>query len=181
MMVCVQQIGFGGKGVWQKFGFEMLKNCCKFGVVCDGVIDVIFGVKNIFSEMGFVFFEDDIDQFVMVFVLYLFEELGVEVDENEWLIEGEVIDVIKGGSKKQKVVVDVVRWVVEQGILQQFVDWVVCIVGDDKLFIDDKIFCIYVVQFVVQEVGKGDEKVGEGDFLVLLSFYLDFIINFFCD
>ncbi len=176
-MARAQQIGLGGKGVWQKFGPEMLKNRCKSGVVRDGAIDVILGVKNILSEMGLVLSEDDTDQLAMASALYPPEELGAEVDENERPIEGEVIDVTKGGSKKQKAVVDAARRAAEQGTPQQLADWAARTAGDDKLSTDDKISRIYAVQSAAQEAGKGDEKVGEGDSSVPLSLHLDSIIN----
>lgn len=176
-MARAQQIGLGGKGVWQKFGPEMLKNRCKSGVVRDGAIDVILGVKNILSEMGLVLSEDDTDQLAMASALYPPEELGAEVDENERPIEGEVIDVTKGGSKKQKAVVDAARRAAEQGTPQQLANWAARTAGDDKLSTDDKISRIYAVQSAAQEAGKGDEKVGEGDSSVPLSLHLDSIIN----
>lgn len=176
-MARAQQIGLGGKGVWQKFGPEMLKNRCKSGVVRDGAIDVILGVKNILSEMGLVLSEDDTDQLAMASALYPPEELGAEVDENERPIEGEVIDVTKSGSKKQKAVVDAARRAAEQGTPQQLADWAARTAGDDKLSTDDKISRIYAVQSAAQEAGKGDEKVGEGDSSVPLSLHLDSIIN----
>lgn len=176
-MARAQQIGLGGKGVWQKFGPEMLKNRCKSGVVRDGAIDVILGVKNILSEMGLVLSEDDTDQLAMASALYPPEELGVEVDENERPIEGEVIDVTKGGSRKQKVVTDAAKRAVEQGTTQQLADWATRTAGDGKLSTDDKISRIYAVQSAAQEAGKGDEKVGEGDSSIPLSLHLESIVN----
>lgn len=178
-MTRAQQIGLGDKGVWKKFGPEMLKNRCKSGVVRDGAIDVILGVKNILTEMGLTLSEDDNDQLAMASALYPPEELGAEVDENERPIQGEVIDVTKGGSKKQKAMLDAARKAAEQGSPQQLADWAARTVGDDKLSPDDKISRIYAVQKAAQEAGKGDEAVGQGDgdAQVPLSLHLESIVN----
>jgi hypothetical protein len=140
---------------------------------------VILGVKNILTEMGLTLSEDDNDQLAMASALYPPEELGAEVDENERPIQGEVIDVTKGGSKKQKAMLDAARKAAEQGSPQQLADWAARTAGDDKLSPDDKISRIYAVQKAAQEAGKGDEAVGQGDgdAQVPLSLHLESIVN----
>jgi len=176
-MARAQQIGLGGKGVWQKFGPEMLKNRCKSGVVRDGAIDVILGVKNILSEMGLVLSEDDDDQLAMSNALYPPEELGAEVDENERPIHGEVIDVTKGGSKKQRLVTEAATRAVEQGTPQQLAEWAERTAGDARLSTDDKISRIYAVQKAANEAGKGEEAVGQGEAQGPLSAHLENIVK----
>lgn len=176
-MARAQQIGLGNKGVWQKFGPEMLKNRCKSGVVRDGAIDVILGVKNILSEMGLTLSEEDDDQIAMASALYPPEELGVEVDENERPVRGEVIDVTKGGSKKQRAMTDAARKAAETGTPKQLADWAARTAGDDGLSSEEKISRIYAVQKAAQEAGKGDEAVDQGDAQVPLSLHLESIVN----
>lgn len=176
-MARAQQIGLNNKGVWQKFGPEMLKNRCKSGVVRDGAIDVILGVKNILSEMGLTLSEDDDDQLAMASALYPPEELGAEVDENERPIKGEAIDVTKGGSRKQKATVDAARQAAERGTPGQLAEWADRTAGDEKLSTEEKISRLYAVQNAANEVGKGDEVVGQGEAQVPLSVYLENTVN----
>ena len=176
-MARAQQIGLNNKGVWQKFGPEMLKNRCKSGVVRDGAIDVILGVKNILSEMGLTLSEDDDDQLAMASALYPPEELGAEVDENERPIRGEVIDVTKGGSRKQKAMTDAAKQAAERGTPGQLAEWADRTAGDEKLSTEEKISRIYAVQKAANEAGKGDEAVGQGEAQVPLSVYLESTVN----
>lgn len=176
-MTRAQQIGLGNKGVWQKFGPEMLKNRSKSGVVRDGAIDVILGVKNILTEMGLTLSEDDDDQLAMASALYPPEELGADVDENERPVHGEVIDVTKGGSRKQKAMLDAARKAAGSASAQQLADWAGRTVGDGSLSTDDKISRIYAVQEAANEAGKGDEQVGQGDASVPLSVHLEAIVS----
>lgn len=176
-MARAQQIGLNNKGVWQKFGPEMLKNRCKSGVVRDGAIDVILGVKNILSEMGLTLSEDDDDQLAMASALYPPEELGAEVDENERPIKGEVIDVTKGGSRKQKAMTDAAKQAAERGTPGQLAEWADRTAGDEKLSTEEKISRIYAVQKAANEAGKGDEAVGQGEAQVPLSVYLESTVN----
>lgn len=172
-----QQIGLGGKGVWQKFGPEMLKNRSKSSVVRDGAIDVILGVKNILTEMGLELSDNENDQLAMASALYPPEELGADVDENERPIEGEIVDVTKGGSKKQQVILEAAQRAVEQATPQQLMEWAARTVANKKLSTDDKISQIYAVQQAANEAGKGEERVGEGDASTPLSVHLETIVN----
>lgn len=169
--------GLTNKSTWVKFGPEMLKNRSKSTVVRDGAIDVILGVRNILGEMGLLLSDDDHDNLATATSAYTPEELGVEVDENERPIEGEVIDVTKGGSKKQKVMLDAARRAVDQGTPQQLSDWAARTAGDEKLSADDKISRIYAVQEAAREAGKAEEMVSDGDDSVPLSLRLESTIT----
>lgn len=172
-----QQIGLNNKGVWQKFGPEMLKNRAKSGVVRDGAIDVILGVKNLLGEMGLELSDDTDDQLAMASALYPPEELDAEVDDDGRPVKGEVIDVTKGGSKKQRAMLEAARSAARKGSPQQLADWALRTVEDDSLSADDKISRIYAVQEAANEAGKGDEVVSQGDASAPLSLHLESIVN----
>lgn len=176
-MARANQIGLNSKSTWQNYGPEMLKSRAKSGVVRDGAIDVILGVKNILGEMGLSLSEDDHDHLAMASAAYTPEELGAEVTEEGVPINGEVIDVTKGGSRKQKAMLDAARKAAEKGSPQQLADWAERTVGDDSLSTDDKISRIYAVQEAAREAGKGDEVVSHGDASAPLSLHLESIVN----
>lgn len=176
-MARANQIGLNSKSTWQNYGPEMLKSRAKSGVVRDGAIDVILGVKNILGEMGLILSEDDHDNLAVASSAYTPEELGAEVTEEGVPINGEVIDVTKGGSRKQRVVVDAAKRAAEQGTPQQLADWAARTAGDEKLSTDDKISRIYAVQEAAREAGKGDETVGQGDAQASLNLHLESIVN----
>lgn len=176
-MARANQIGLNAKSTWQNYGPEMLKSRAKSGVVRDGAIDVILGVKNILGEMGLSLSEDDHDHLAMASAAYTPEELGAEVTEEGVPIGGEVIDVTKGGSRKQKAMLDAARKAAEKGSPQQLADWAERTVGDESLSTDDKISRIYAVQEAAREAGKGDEVVGQGDASAPLSLHLESIVN----
>ncbi|MGH3588157.1 MAG: hypothetical protein ACRDQ0_17775, partial [Pseudonocardia sp.] len=176
-MARANQIGLNSKSTWQNYGPEMLKSRAKSGVVRDGAIDVILGVKNILGEMGLSLSEDDHDHLAMASAAYTPEELGAEVNEEGVPIQGEVIDVTKGGSKKQKVMLDAARKAVDKGTPQQLADWATRMTGDDSASVDDKISRIYAIQEAAREAGKGDEVVVQGDASAPLSLHLESIVN----
>lgn len=176
-MARANQIGLNSKSTWQNYGPEMLKSRAKSGVVRDGAIDVILGVKNILGEMGLSLSEDDHDHLAMASAAYTPEELGAEVTEEGVPINGEVIDVTKGGSRKQKAMLDAARKAAEKGSPQQLADWAERTVGDDSLSTDDKISRIYAVQEAAREAGKGDEVVSHDDASAPLSLHLESIVN----
>lgn len=176
-MARANQIGLNSKSTWQNYGPEMLKSRAKSGVVRDGAIDVILGVKNILGEMGLSLSEDDHDHLAMASAAYTPEELGAEVTEEGVPVNGEVIDVTKGGSRKQKAMLDAARKAAEKGSPQQLADWAERTVGDDSLSTDDKISRIYAVQEAAREAGKGDEVVSHGDASAPLSLHLESIVN----
>jgi hypothetical protein len=176
-MARANQIGLNSKSTWQNYGPEMLKSRAKSGVVRDGAIDVILGVKNILGEMGLSLSEDDHDHLAMASAAYTPEELGAEVNEEGVPIQGEVIDVTKGGSKKQKAMLDAARKAVDKGTPQQLADWASRMTGDDSSSVDDKISRIYAIQEAAREAGKGDQAVGQGDAQVPLSLHLESIVN----
>lgn len=176
-MARANQIGLNSKSTWQNYGPEMLKSRAKSGVVRDGAIDVILGVKNILGEMGLILSEDDHDNLAVASSAYTPEELGAEVTEEGVPINGEVIDVTKGGSRKQRVVVDAAKRAAEQGTPQQLADWAARTAGDEKLSTDDKISRIYAVQEAAREAGKGGETVGQGDAQASLNRHLESIVN----
>jgi hypothetical protein len=174
-MARANQIGLGSKGTWQNYGPEMLKSRAKSGVVRDGAIDVILGVKNILGEMGLSLSEDDHDNLVMASAAYTPEELGAEVNEEGIPIKGEVIDVTKGGSKKQRAMMDAARKAAERGSTEDLAAWAERTATDEKLSAEDKISRIYAVQKAAQEAGKGDEVVDRGEHSAPLSVHLEAI------
>lgn len=177
-MARANQIGLNSKSTWQNYGPEMLKSRAKSGVVRDGAIDVILGVKNILGEMGLSLSEDDHDHLAMASAAYTPEELGAEVNEEGIPIRGEVVDVTGAkASKKQAKLIELAQQMVERGSVQQLADWAAKTAGDDKISADDKISRIYAVQKVAQEAGKGDEVVDRGDASAPLSIYLESTIN----
>lgn len=176
-MARANQIGLGSKGTWQNYGPEMLKSRAKSGVVRDGAIDVILGVKNILGEMGLSLSEDDHDNLVMASAAYTPEELGAEVNEEGIPIKGEVIDVTKGGSKKQRAMMDAARKAAERGSTEDLAAWAERTATDEKLSAEDKISRIYAVQKAAQEAGKGDEVVDRGEHSAPLSVHLEAITD----
>jgi hypothetical protein len=167
--------GLTNKSTWKNYGPEMLKSRAKSGVVRDGAIDVILGVKNILGEMGLSLSEDDHDNLVMASAAYTPEELGAEVNEEGIPIKGEVIDVTKGGSKKQRAMMDAARKAAERGSTEDLAAWAERTATDEKLSAEDKISRIYAVQKAAQEAGKGDEVVDRGEHSAPLSVHLEAI------
>jgi hypothetical protein len=176
-MARANQIGLNVKSVWQHYGPEMLKSRAKSGVVRDGAIDVILGVKNILSEMGLELSDDDHDNLAVASSAYTPEELGAEVNEEGVPLRGEVIDVTKGGSKKQRLLAKNAKALVERGSVGDVAAWAVRQAADDKTSADDKISRLYAVQEAAREVGKAEGLVGEGEASVSLSIHLDNLVN----
>lgn len=95
--------GLTKKQVWQDYGPEMLKSRAKSGVIRDGAIDVILGIKGIMADLGITFSEDSVDDHLAASsVVYTVEELGADVNEEGVPLQGRVVDVtIPGVSKEQ--------------------------------------------------------------------------------
>lgn len=177
-MARANQIGLGNKGVWQKFGPEMLKNRSKSSVVRDGAIDVILGVKNILSEMGLALSDDDYDNLAMASATYTPEELGAEVDENERPIQGEVIDVTGDkASKKQQALMNAARKMVEKNTPESLLNWAEGTAQNEGMETEEKISRVYAVQKAAEEAGKADRVVRRGDEEVPLTLRLEAVIN----
>lgn len=177
-MARANQIGLNAKSTWQNYGPEMLKSRAKSGVVRDGAIDVILGVKNILGEMGLTLSEDDHDELAVASSAYTPEELGAEVNEEGAPIQGEVVDVTGAkASKKQAKLLELAKQMVERGSVQQLADWATKTAQDKSVSTDDKISRIYAVQKVANEAGKGSEQVGEGDSFAPLSAHLESTIS----
>jgi hypothetical protein len=177
-MARANQIGLNSKSTWQHYGPEMLKSRAKSGVVRDGAIDVILGVKNILGEMGLALSEDDHDHLAMASAAYTPEELGADVNEEGVPIQGEVVDVTGAkASRKQNRLLELATQMVEQGNVQQLADWARKTAGDGKISSDEKISRIYAVQKVANDAGKGGEQVGEGEASTPLSVHLESIVN----
>jgi len=174
-MARANQIGLNAKSTWQNYGPEMLKSRAKSGVVRDGAIDVILGVKNILGEMGLTLSDDDHDNLAMASAAHTPEELGAEVDEEGIPIQGEVIDVTKGGSKKQRAMMEAARKAAESSSAQGLADWASRMAADESLSDDTKISRIYAVQEAAREAGKAEETVGEGDASIPLGLHLESI------
>lgn len=165
--------GLTSKSTWRHYGPEMLKSRAKASVVRDGAIDVILGVKNILGEMGLTLSDDDHDSLAMASAAYTPEELGADVNEDGVPVDGEVIDVTEGGSKKQRAMMKAARQAAERGSAEDLAGWASRTVADEKLSAEDKISRIYAVQKAAQEAGKGDAEVGVGDSPVPLNTFLE--------
>ncbi len=165
------------KDVWQNFGQDMLVGRTKTGVVRLGAPDVILGVKNILGEMGLVLSEDHHDNLAMASALYTPEELGAEVNRDGVPLQGEVIDVTRGGSRKQDRLVDLARNAVSRGSADSLAAWADNTSADQKLTTEAKIARVSAVQEAAREAGKSEEPVVREDRQTTLAAHLEAVVT----
>lgn len=179
-MARANQIGLNAKSTWQNYGPEMLKSRAKSGVVRDGAIDVILGVRNILSEMGLALSEDDHDHLAVASSAYTPEELGAEVNEEGVPIQGEVVDVTGAkASKRQAQLMEWAEGIVTKASSERIAQWATGLPDDGNLSEKDKISRVYAVQKAALDAGRGGDEVGTGaqDEPISLSLLLETTIN----
>lgn len=171
--------GLTKKQVWQDYGPEMLKSRAKSGVIRDGAIDVILGIKGIMADLGITFSEDSVDDHLAASsVVYTVEELGADVNEEGVPLQGRVVDVtIPGVSKEQDKLIRAGAKLLEQKGPQGLFVWVNDQFKREDLTVNDKISRLDAISKAVKSAGKGGEVVGEGDLSCTLSAHLESAIN----
>lgn len=166
------------KSTWKNYRPEMLKSRAKSGVVRDGAIDVILGIRNILGEMGLLLSDDDHDNLAVANAAYTPEELGADVDENERPLVGEVINVTEAkASKRQAQLADWAEKIVGKADAERIVSWAVSVPDNKTLSTDDKISRLYAIQSAANEAEKGETVVAVGDVELPLTNHLDSIIS----
>lgn len=173
--------GIGGltnKSVWQDFGPEMLKSRAKSGVVRDGAIDVILGVKHIMGDLGITFADESVDDYLAPsMATYTAEELGADVNEEGVPLQGRIVDVtIPGVSKEQDRMIKAGRILLQNKGPEGVHDWALRELKSD-LSVDDKISRFDAVLKATRQAEKEDAMVGQGDASCTLSAFLNNTID----
>jgi hypothetical protein len=166
--------GLTNKSTWQNYGPEMLKSRAKSGVIRDGAIEVILGMKGLMADLGLQFADDVDDRIAMANVLYTPEERGVEVNEEGAPLIGRVVDVTGPGvSRTQDRTVEAARQLVDQMTPEQLHDWAAKAAQREGLPKEERISRIGAAISAVREAGKADELVPDGDNSSTLHFCLE--------
>lgn len=168
--------GLTSKSTWQNYGPEMLKNRAKSGVVRDGGIDVILGVRSILSQHGVMFSGDTDDDIALSSVLYTPEELGADTDgEGRPIINGEVINPTdeKRNAQLEKLM-NAARGVVEKSDPDKIAAWASNQATREDVSPQNKISRIQAVLSAARSMGKAVEKL-DGD--STLDGYLETLIS----
>lgn len=172
------QIGLADKDVWQNFGPEMLKSRAKSSVVRDGAIDVILGIKRIFSDLGLEFANESVDdELAASSVVYTVEEMGAEVDGDGRPIKGRVVNVTAAGvSKTQDRLVRAAEELISGKAAAEIKSLVDLTTGSDKDSAE-KIDRLDAMAKAVDKTKQGDEEVSLGDETLPLSAYIQAAIK----
>ena len=167
--------GLTSKDVWQYWGPEMLISRAKSTVVRNGAIEVILGVKRVMADLGIEFSSDEVDdELALASVTYTPEELGAEVNEEGVPIKGRVVNVTAPGvSKTQDRLVRGAMKLIEGKTADEIRTAVDQTVRNPGVADDEKISRLDAVAKAVNELGKGEEEVSQGEETCTLSAYLE--------